>query len=144
MTINKEFMSWRIDSINRFKDARGILSVAEFGTHYDFRVERIFYLSDVENDDVRGQHAHEELKQYVICVSGSFEISLDNGEIKETLVMSNDGKGLFLDGLVWREMTNFSPGTVMLVLCDRVYNDDRVIRNYCEFLAEVKEKNNDD
>jgi dTDP-4-dehydrorhamnose 3,5-epimerase-like enzyme len=143
MGFNTEFKSWRIDSIDRFKDTRGTLSVAEFGSHYDFRVERIFYLSDIDNDDIRGQHAHEELKQFVICVSGSFDISLDNGKIKETLTMSDDGKGLFLDGLVWREMTNFTENTVMLVLCDRVYKNDRVIRNYSEFLTEVKERYNE-
>lgn len=134
---------WDLIPIDHIQDARGSLSVAEFGKHFDFRVERIFYLSNIERNEKRGDHAHENLNQFILCVSGSFDIELDNGMLKDTYTMSNNGCGLFVEGLVWRTMTNFTSDAVMAVLCDRVYSDDLVIRDYRVFLAKVKENNHE-
>lgn len=131
--------SWDLTSINHFHDERGNLSVAEFGLHFDFKVERLFYLSNIVKESQRGCHAHEELKQFIICVSGSFDIELDNGKEKSIIKLSNNGYGLFVDGLVWRTMYNFTHDAVMIVLCDRVYTDDIVIRNYDDFLKRVSD-----
>ncbi len=130
---------WALTSIDHIQDDRGNLSVAEFGKHFDFRIERIFYLSNIGQNEQRGNHAHEELNQFILCVSGSFDIELDNGKFKNNYTMSNNGTGLFVDGLVWRTMTNFTSDAVMIVLCDRVYNDDIVIRDYEEYLTKVEE-----
>jgi dTDP-4-dehydrorhamnose 3,5-epimerase-like enzyme len=132
---------WKIIAIDHIQDERGNLSVAEFGKQFNFKIQRIFYLSNIDKKEQRGNHAHEELNQFILCVSGSFDIELDNGELKETYNMSNNGKGLFVDGLVWRTMSNFTSDAVMLVLCDRIYHDDRVIRDYNEFLVKIKENN---
>ena len=134
---------WNITVIDHIQDDRGNLSVAEFGKHFDFKIERIFYLSNIGKDEQRGDHAHEQLNQFILCLAGSFDIILDNGKVKETYSMSNNGKGLFVDGLVWRTMSNFTSDAVMLVLCDRIYQDDIVIRDYDEFLVKVKENNNE-
>jgi dTDP-4-dehydrorhamnose 3,5-epimerase-like enzyme len=132
---------WSVAVIDHIQDDRGTLSVAEFGKHFDFKIERIFYLSNIGKDEQRGDHAHEQLNQFILCVAGSFDIVLDNGKIKENYSMSNNGKGLFVDGLVWRTMSNFTSDAVMVVLCDRIYHDDRVIRDYDEFLVKIAEKN---
>ncbi|MGO4891640.1 sugar 3,4-ketoisomerase [Flavobacterium sp. W21_SRS_FM6] len=133
---------WNITAIDHIQDDRGALSVAELGKHFDFKVERIFYLTNIGKDEQRGEHAHEQLNQFILCVAGSFDIILDNGKVKETYSISNNGKGLFVDGLVWRTMSNFTSDAVMLVLCDRIYQDDKVIRDYDEFLVKVKVKEN--
>ncbi len=135
---------WKLISIDHIQDERGNLSVAEFGKHFDFKVERIFYLSNISKGEQRGDHAHEQLNQFILCVSGSFDIILDDGAVKENYRMSNNGKGLYVDGLVWRTMRDFTSDAVMIVLCDRIYQDDRVIRDYNEFLVKIKEKNNDE
>ena len=134
---------WSLIPIDHIKDARGSLAVAEFGKHFDFRVERIFYLSNIGRNEERGDHAHEDLNQFILCVAGSFDIELDNGTLKNTYTMSNNGHGLFVEGLVWRTMTNFTNDAVMAVLCDRVYSDDIVIRDYNIFLAKVKENDHE-
>ena len=132
--------NWALTSIGHFQDCRGNLSVAEFGIHFDFKIERIFYLSDIVHNEQRGGHAHEDLRQFVLCLSGSFEIVLDNGRHnKSSYTMSNDGIGIFINGLVWRTMSNFTNDAVMLVLCDRIYDDDVVIRDYKEYLAKLDE-----
>lgn len=124
---------WVKTEMDHFYDHRGSLSVAELGKHFDFQVERIFYLTNVTQDEMRGDHAHLDLKQFVICVAGSFKIELDDTSKIEVIEMSNNGCGLFIDGLVWRKMWDFSADAVMLVLCDRVYSQDKVIRDYTEF-----------
>jgi hypothetical protein len=122
--------------ISTIFDSRGKISIAEIGKDFDFAVERIYFLSDIEDEQSRGAHAHAELRQFMLCVAGEFDLILDNGSEKKIIKMKNDGEGILIDGLVWRTMNNFSEGAVMLVLCDRVYSKDRVIRNYDEYLAE--------
>jgi hypothetical protein len=89
----------------------------------------------------RGEHAHLELNQFMLCLAGSFDIELDNGFKKQKITMTNDSKALIVRDLVWREMTNFTPNAVMLVLNDRVYSEDVVIRKYSVFKQLVDEKN---
>jgi len=133
--------NWALTSIDHIQDERGNLSVAEFGKHFDFKIERMFYLSNIGQNEQRGNHAHEKLNQFILCVSGSFDIELDNGKLKKTFTMSNNGIGLFVNGLVWRTMDNFTSDAVMVVLCDRIYSNDVVIRDYKEFLTKVEERN---
>jgi hypothetical protein len=128
---------WEFVNIDNIHDESGTLSVAEFEKHFNFEAKRIFYLSNIKKGEIRGEHAHEVLSQFVLCLAGCFDIELDNGNQKENYTLSNDGVGILLDGLVWRTMSNFSEDSVMLVLCDRVYKQDIVIRSYDDFLKKV-------
>jgi dTDP-4-dehydrorhamnose 3,5-epimerase-like enzyme len=129
---------WKLTKIANFQDETGSIHIAEFGKHFNFKAERFFYLSQIGDGETRGDHAHLDLNQLITCVAGSFEIELDDGENKEIIHMSNNGQSLFVDGLVWRTMTNFSSDAVMLVLCDKIYAQDVVLRDYDKFLIEVK------
>jgi dTDP-4-dehydrorhamnose 3,5-epimerase-like enzyme len=130
---------WELIDISNIQDETGSIHIAEFDRHFDFKAERFFYLSQIHPGEVRGNHAHLELKQFITCVAGCFDIELDDGKNKKIIRMSTNNQSLFVDGLVWRKMSNFSPDAVMLVLCDKVYSEDVVLRDYDEFLMEVKE-----
>jgi dTDP-4-dehydrorhamnose 3,5-epimerase-like enzyme len=130
--------NWKLIKLDRIQDPRGVITIGEFESHFDFEVKRFFILSDNSENKVRGEHAHLELEQIILCTSGSFTIELFNGEEREVIEMKANGKALHLPGLVWRKMYNFSEGAVMLVLCDRVYAEDKVIRSYEEFKKEIK------
>ena len=124
---------WYTKQISHPSNMPGGLSVAELGAHFDFKVERIFYLQGIKEGEVRGNHAHEELSQFILCLAGSFLIEMDDGGSKEQVQMTANGIGLFVDGLVWRKMWQFSSDAVMLVLCDRIYEQDLVITDYSKF-----------
>jgi len=131
---------WKLINIANIQDKTGAIHIAESGKHFNFKAERFFYLSHIGKGETRGDHAHLELNQFITCVAGCFDIELDDGHNKEIIHMSSNGQSLFVDGLVWRKMTNFSSDAVMLVLCDKVYAEDTVLRNYDEFLMKVKRK----
>lgn len=129
--------SWFKVPLDHVQDPRGCISIVEKGRHFDFDVRRVFFLSNIESGQQRGHHAHQELQQIIFATSGSFLIDLDDGHDVETYRIEADSFGLFVNGPVWRVMRDFSPGAVMMVLCDRVYSEDKVIRNYDEFLREA-------
>jgi hypothetical protein len=133
--------SWNIVEISSFPDDRGNINIAEFNKDFNFDVKRIYYLTGMSEETKRGEHAHLELNQFMLCLAGSFDIELDNGFKKQKIKMANDSKALIVRDLVWREMTNFTPNAVMLVLNDRVYSEDVVIRKYSVFKQLVDEKN---
>jgi hypothetical protein len=133
--------SWNIVEISSFPDDRGNINIAEFDKDFNFDVKRIYYLTGMSEETKRGEHAHLELNQFMLCLAGSFDIELDNGFKKQKITMRNNSKALIVRDLVWREMTNFTPNAVMLVLNDRVYSEDVVIRKYSVFKQLVDEKN---
>jgi hypothetical protein len=133
--------SWNIVEISSFPDDRGNINIAEFDKDFNFDVKRIYYLTGMSEETKRGEHAHLELNQFMLCLAGSFDIELDNGFKKQKIKMTNNSKALIVRDLVWREMTNFTPNAVMLVLNDRVYSEDVVIRKYSVFKQLVDEKN---
>ena len=125
--------SWEFIDIDKIVDSRGSIRIAELGKHFDFETKRIYFLSNIIEGEMRGDHAHAELRQLLLCVAGTFDIELDDGTNKVTKKMSVDSCGILLDGMVWRTMTSFSTDAVMLALCDRVYDEDEVIRDYKTF-----------
>lgn len=138
MDLTKKTKSWELKKISYFKENSGSLSVVEAKTSIPFEVKRVFSLNKFSNNAIRGNHAHEELKQLIICTSGSFQINLDNGFKKELITLTDSGPSLFLDGMVWRTMKKFSTNCVVTVLCDREYEFDNVIRDYDIFMSMVK------
>ena len=99
-----------------------------------FDVHRVFYLYDIPGGELRGGHAHKELHQMIIAVSGSFDVTLDDGQNKKTVSLNRPYYGLHLIPGIWGELSNFSSGAICLVLTSHIYDESDYIRNYSEFL----------
>ncbi|MDN3649302.1 FdtA/QdtA family cupin domain-containing protein [Reinekea marina] len=119
-------------------DDRGGLVSIEANKHIPFAVKRVYYIFKTHEDVARGFHAHKELKQLVICVSGSCKMVMDNGISKDDVILNTPKKGLLIDSLVWREMHDFSEDCVLLVLASEYYDESDYIRNYDEFLKKAE------
>jgi dTDP-4-dehydrorhamnose 3,5-epimerase and related enzymes len=124
----------RVIELPKISDSRGNLTFVEGGRHIPFEIKRIYYLYDVPGGGARGGHAHKKLEQLVIAASGSFEIVLDDGRNKKKYFLNRSYYGLYIPQMVWREMENFSSGTVCLVLASDIYDEDDYFRNYQMFL----------
>lgn len=136
--------NWELKDVSYFHEETGTLSVVEYGQSIEFEVKRVFTLNRFTKNSIRGNHAHKKLKQLIICSSGSFDIELDDGKNKKTLTLSDNGKCLFLRGMVWRVMRNFTKDCVITVLCDREYRLDSVINCYDKFIEmSVLQKENE-
>lgn len=113
-------------------DGRGNLSVIEKEI-LPFSIKRVYYLYDVPSDASRGGHAHRELQEFLIPLSGSFEVVLDDGENRQKIQLNKPNKGLLIPHGIWRELDNFSAGAVCLVLASAVFKESDYIRDYEEF-----------
>ena len=120
------------------KDDRGSLIPIEACVDLPFEIKRVYYITDVPTGVVRGGHAHKNLMQVLVCVKGSVKINIDNGEEKETFILSNNSTALFMDSLVWCEMLEFTDDAVVLALVSEHYDKLDYINNYDEFLSLVK------
>lgn len=98
-----------------------------------FDVKRIYYLYDIPGGESRGAHAHKELHQLIIAASGSFDITLDDGQTRRTFQLSKPYYGLYMPAGLWRELSNFSSGAICLVLASHIYKEEDYMRNYSEF-----------
>lgn len=124
----------KIIELPKFLDARGNLSFFENRTHIPFDIKRTYWIYDVPGGEERGGHAHKELQQLIVAASGSFDVILDDGNIKRTISLNRPYYGLLIVPGIWRELNNFSSGTVCLVLVSEVYKQEDYIRSYDEFL----------
>lgn len=122
-------------------DDRGSLIAIEEGYNAPFEIKRVYYIFDTKKNVERGFHAHENLKQIAIVVKGSCTFILDNGKTREEIKLDNPNKGLFIEGLIWREMKNFSSDCVLVVLASEHYDENDYIRDYNHFLGEVDNAN---
>lgn len=129
MTIN----TCRIIELPHIRDARGSLSFVESDAQIPFAIARIYYLYDVPDREVRGAHAHKALHQLIIPISGSFDIELDDGNAKQKFSLSRPDQGLYICPMIWRDLSNFSPDAVCLVLASEKYDESDYIRDYSEF-----------
>ncbi|MGN0438565.1 MAG: sugar 3,4-ketoisomerase [Lachnospiraceae bacterium] len=120
-------------------DDRGQLVALEETKDIPFKIKRVYYMYDTGEGVRRGFHAHKCLEQILICIHGSCKILLDNGTEKETVVLDKPYEGLYVSNDMWREMYDFSPDAVLMVLASELYDEADYIRNYDEFLAYVKE-----
>ncbi len=118
-------------------DERGqLISLEEF-KDIPFRIKRVYYMYDTLADVVRGHHAHKSLEQILICIHGSCRIRLDNGTEKKVVSLEKPYEGLYVANNMWREMFDFSPDAVLMVLASEVYDESDYIRDYDEFLKFV-------
>ena len=122
-------------------DDRGSLIAIEEGYNAPFEIKRVYYIFDTKKGVERGFHAHKNLKQMCIAVKGSCTFIVDNGNKKEEILLDSPNKGLLIEGLIWREMKNFSEDCVLLVLASEYYDESDYIRDYDEFLRKYDEFN---
>jgi dTDP-4-dehydrorhamnose 3,5-epimerase-like enzyme len=133
-------MKFNIDTCNvidlpKISDPRGNLTFVEGGNQIPFAIERVYYLYDVPGGAERGGHAHKDLHQIIIAMSGSFDVLLDDGTNKKRVHLSRSYNGLYVCPMIWRELDNFSSGSVCLVLASNRYDEQDYYRDYAEFLA---------
>ena len=129
----------RIVQLPRIQDPRGNLTFIEGGSHIPFDIARVYYLYDVPGGETRGGHAHRELEQIIIAASGSFDVVLDNGSGRpERHFLNRSYFGLYVPRMQWRELENFSSGSVLLVLASLKYSEDDYYRDYDEFITDVQ------
>ena len=115
-------------------DRKGNLSVVENGKGIPFDIKRVYYLYDVPGGESRGGHAHKDLYQIIMAVSGSFSVTLDDGRNKQTFVLNRPYQGLLVVPGIWRTLDDFSSGAVCLVLASEMYDESDYIRDYNEFV----------
>jgi dTDP-4-dehydrorhamnose 3,5-epimerase-like enzyme len=118
----------------KIADARGNLTFIEAGRHVPFDIKRVYYLYDVPGGAERGGHAHRDLHQLIVAMSGSFDIVLDDGRQKKRIHLARSYYGLYICPMIWREMDNFSSGAVCLVLASNFYAESDYFRDYAQFV----------
>lgn len=128
----------RIIELPKIPDHRGNLTFIEGEKHIPFPIKRVFYVYDVPGGASRGAHAHRELEQFLICVSGALDVYLDDGYEKRTVHLNRANEGLYIPPMIWASEGNFDTGTVYLVLASRPYDESDYYRDYDQFLAAVR------
>jgi hypothetical protein len=128
----------KLIELPKITDARGNLTFVEGGNHIPFDIQRVYYLYDVPGGANRGGHAHKNLHQLIIAMSGSFDILLDDGTNKKRVHLNRSYKGLYVCPMIWRELENFSSGSVSMVLASNKYEEDDYYRDYETFLLNRK------
>ena len=127
----------KIIELPRITDPRGNLTVAEANKNIPFDIKRVYWLYDVPGGECRGGHAHKQIKEILIAVSGSFHVTLDNGKKKQTFLLNHPYQGLLIDTKTWRTLDDFSSGAVCVVLASDFYDENDYIYNYNDFLQYI-------
>jgi hypothetical protein len=125
----------RLIELPRIPDPRGTLTFIEGGRHIPFSMKRTYWIYDVPGGEVRGGHAYRALEEFVIALSGSFDVELDDGISRRTVSLNRSYYGLYVAPLIWRQIKNFSTNSVCLIAASDVYCETDYLRNYPEFLA---------
>ena len=123
----------------RITDPRGNLTFLEGGRHVPFNIQRVYYVYDVPGGAERGGHAHKNLQQFIIAVNGSFDVVIDDGDDWKRVRLNRAYRGLYLAPMIWRELCNFSSGSVCLVLASAPFEEADYIREYRRFLRATKD-----
>jgi dTDP-4-dehydrorhamnose 3,5-epimerase-like enzyme len=124
-------------SLKSLGDERGSLVALEGNKSVPFDIKRVYYIFGTKEGVSRGFHAHKNLKQLAVCVTGSCRFVLDNGKSREEIILDSATTGLVIEDLTWREMHDFSPDCVLMVLASEYYDEADYIRDYNEFLKSL-------
>jgi len=127
----------KLINLKKHGDERGSLIAIEKNHNVPFEIKRVYYIFDTKKDVRRGFHAHKNLKQLAICVSGTCKFLIDDGTEKTNYELNNANEGLLIEGLLWREMYDFSKNCVLMVLADEYYDEEDYIRDYNKFIKVV-------
>lgn len=128
----------KIINLPKILDPRGNLTVAQSLTHIPFDVSRVYWVYDVPAGESRGGHAHKRCLEFIVAVSGSFTVTLDDGHVQTSYHLNHPWQGLYVETGVWRTLNDFSSGAVCLVLASDPFEESDYIRDYDEYLATVK------
>jgi len=128
----------KIIDLPKISDPRGNLTFIEGNHHIPFDIRRVYYLYDVPGGAERGGHAHKGLSQLIIAMSGSFDVILDEGGEKKRFHLNRSYQGLYVCPMMWRELDNFSSGSVCMVLASNIYEESDYYRDYSEYLKAIK------
>lgn len=131
----------RIIQLPKITDTRGNLTFIEAGNHIPFDIQRVYYLYDVPGGAERGGHAHKELSQLVVAMSGSFDVVLDDGHEKRRFHLNRSYYGLYVCPMIWRELDNFSSGSVCMVLASNRYDEADYYRDYDTYVGALRLRN---
>lgn len=125
----------KIIELPKFSDPRGNLTFIEGMRHIPFEIRRVYYTYDVPGGADRGGHAHKALHQLMIAMSGSFDVTLDDGRSKKKFHLSRSYQGLYICPMIWRHLDNFSSGSVSMVLASNIYEASDYFRDYDDFMV---------
>jgi dTDP-4-dehydrorhamnose 3,5-epimerase-like enzyme len=128
----------KIIDLPKIHDPRGNLTFVESSRHIPYEIKRVYYLYDVPGGETRGGHAHKNLQQVIIAMSGSFDVIIDDGFTKKKVSLNRSYQGLYLPSMMWRDLVNFSSGSVLMVLASDYYDETDYYRDYDEFVEAVK------
>lgn len=123
----------KLIQLPKFLDARGNLSFVEEFKHIPFKIERTYWIYDVPGGEARGGHAYKENQEFIVALSGSFDVILDDGQKRQTCSLNRSYYGLYVPQGIWREMNNFSTNSLALVLSSTLYNPEDYIYDYQQF-----------
>lgn len=135
---NPSIEDCKLYTLPKITDPRGNLTFLESNKHLPFDIKRVFYLYDVPTEEDRGAHAHKNLHQFLICLSGSFDVAIEDGTSKTKIHLNRPWKGLHVPPMIWAAEVNFDPGSICLVLASDVYDESDYIRDYAQFLSAVR------
>jgi dTDP-4-dehydrorhamnose 3,5-epimerase-like enzyme len=127
-----------IIELPKITDPRGNLTFVEGARHVPFRIQRVYYLYDVPGGAERGGHAHKELQEFIVAMSGSFDVILDDGRERKRFHLNRSYYGLYVSPMVWRELDNFSSGSVCMVLASNFYDESDYYRDYLEYTRNLR------
>lgn len=130
--------SCKIVDLPKITDHRGNLTFIESNRHVPFEIKRAYYLYDVPGGAARAAHGHRRLHQLMISMSGSFDVTLDDGRTRKLFHLNRSYYGLYIPPMMWRDLDNFSSGAVCMVLASDYYDENDYFRDYEEFLAVVR------
>ncbi|GJG28190.1 MULTISPECIES: sugar 3,4-ketoisomerase [Segatella] len=131
-------MFGKMITLRKIVDPRGNLTVAEQLKDIPFQVRRVYWTYDVPGGISRGGHAHKHCREFIVAVSGSFTVTLDNGNNKQSFLLNHPYQGLLVETNVWRTLEDFSSGSVCLVLAEDPFEEEDYIREYSEFQEYIK------
>lgn len=128
----------KIIELPKIEDRRGNLTFIEGQEHVPFDIRRVYYLYDVPGGAERGGHAHKDLHQLIVAMSGSFDVILDDGRERRRFHLNRSYYGLYICPMIWRELDNFSSGSVCMALASNLYSESDYYRNYEQYLEDLE------
>jgi len=132
--MNSNISNVKLIHLPKIEDPRGNLSFLEEEQHIPFKIERTYWIYDVPGGQVRGGHAFKEQQEFIVALSGSFDVLVDDGTEQKTYSLNRSYHGLYLPAGLWRQMENFSTNSLAMVVSSTVFSDDDYIREYTDFL----------
>ncbi|RKE78875.1 FdtA/QdtA family cupin domain-containing protein [Chryseobacterium sp. AG363] len=130
----------KIIKLPKIYDKRGNLSFFEYPNQLPFEIERTYWVYDVPGGEVRGSHAFKEQQEFIIALSGSFDVVIHNGKEEQRFSLNRSYYGLYIPNMFWRRLENFSTNSLALIVSDREYNESDYIRDFKEFKILTDEK----